>query len=238
MDIDILFWLLIAALPIISGFLEKRRKQQGPHQDADMADAGERGSADGVRGSAAGRVARPADQHDPELGSALEEIRRVLAGETEQRREEPTPHWEQRRVEPAPRRSAPAPPREQRPELPEPHWEQRREEPAPHWEQKSNRPSEWRDQQEARRAERSARESHKPQPALDDPLPHSPLLASPENLMHLPMPSASGKIEVEEALTTRSSRQHVPTTPKEIRHAIILADVLGTPRFKNRHRPF
>ncbi len=187
MDIDILFWLIIAALPIISGLRERRRKQQlGARTDPDDT------------------ATTLKDGRDPELGSALEEIRRALAGEYP---EPEKPHWEEQR---APQQSRP---------VKEPRAQSR---PAT----------------ETRAKGGTARKIRAKGSTAKDVLPNSPLVKSPENLMHLPMPVATGKIEVEEALTERSSRRRVPVTPKQIRHAIILADVLGTPRFKNRHRPF
>ena len=196
MDIDILFWILIAALPIISGFLEKRRKQQ-------------QSTAEGDRH--ADHAAE--DDRDPELGSALEEIRRVLGGEYVEQ-EHDRPHWE---------------------EHDRPHWE----EPAPqgHRSAQHTRPQHARSAQHTRPSQdtRAARTS--PARQVPNVLPDSPLVKSPENLMELPMPAASAKVEVEEALTAQRTRMHVPATPSEIRHAIILADVLGTPRFKHRHRP-
>lgn len=102
MDFDILIWILVAALPVISGLLEKRRSRQ-------QSEAG--------------------DQHpDPDAVelSAAEVIERILSGEPAPSLPAPQPS----RTEPVrPAHTNPVPVRrrsdtEFRNPFPEPHWEQ------------------------------------------------------------------------------------------------------------------
>ncbi|MEQ9105434.1 MAG: hypothetical protein RIE53_12150 [Rhodothermales bacterium] len=99
MDLDIIFWIAIAAIYLLQGFIGRKKPQQGP--------AGQ--SPDGVD---------PSVESSPDMDSALEEIRSILTGEP-LRRPEPQPQSDP--AAQATRR--PAPTRVQEVELPPAHWE-------------------------------------------------------------------------------------------------------------------
>lgn len=81
MELDIIFWIAIAAIYLLQGFLGRKKPQQGP-----VGQPGER-PADHSRTS----DSRSATSSS-EMDSALEEIRSILTGEPIARREAPPQH--------------------------------------------------------------------------------------------------------------------------------------------------
>lgn len=99
MDLDIIFWIAIAAIYLLQGFIGRKKPQQGP--------VGQ--SPDGLD---------PSAESSPEMDSALEEIRSILTGEPLRRTESQPPS-----DPPTQATRRPAPPRAQEVELPPAHWE-------------------------------------------------------------------------------------------------------------------